>query len=148
MLFKNLIYTLIFCSLQMVQAQNTVNKEKEKYTKEELQSFIKIYKYTLDNPFEPLISMQKNASKISISEARLTEIMQAQATGYDPKLTEQENADMIRLKKFIEEDKKVYDKKLEQYILNQKLSLEKYQEIKKQYHKDSKFQEKVNKLAS
>jgi hypothetical protein len=131
----------------MVQAQNTVTKEKEKYTKEELQTFIKIYKYTLDNPFEPLVSMQKNISKISITEARLTEIMQAQSTGYDPKLTEKETNEMTRMKKFIEEDKKNYDKKLEQYIVTQKITVEKYFEIKKQYHKDSKFQEKVNKLA-
>ncbi|KOY85608.1 hypothetical protein AD998_05080 [bacterium 336/3] len=146
MLFKTIIYTVIFCGFQVLQAQNTT-KEKEKYTKEELQSFIKIYKYTLDNPFEPLVSMQKNASKISITEARLTEIMQAQSMGYDPKLTEKENGEMSRLKKFIEEDKMVYDKKLEQYIISQKLPLEKYQEIKKLYHKDSKFQEKVNKLS-
>jgi len=144
MLFKTILYTLIFFGLQMAHAQS---KEKDKYTKEELQAFIKIYKYTLDNPFEPLVSMQKNASKVSITEARLTEIMQAQATGYDPKLTEKENAEMLRLKQLIEEDKKNYDKKLEQYIISQKLSVEKYQEIKKQYHKDSKFQEKVNKLA-
>jgi len=145
MLFKSLFYSLVFLSYQSLFAQNT-NKEKEKYTKEELQSFIKIYKYTLDNPFEPMISMQRNASKINISEARLTEIMQAQATGYDAKLSEKENQEMTRLQKLIEEDKKVYDKKLEQYITTQKLPLEKYQEIKKCYHKDSKFQEKVNKL--
>jgi light-regulated signal transduction histidine kinase (bacteriophytochrome) len=121
-------------------------KEKEEYSKKELQTFLKIYKHTLDAPFDPVISMQKNTSKIKITEERLTQILQAQFAGNTVSLTDEEIIEMDKLKQMMELDKQAYNKALEEYIISQKMAPSKYEEIEKLYHSNTKFQKKVTKL--
>jgi hypothetical protein len=141
MKFKKLLPLLFFfiCASLLGQV-------KEKYSKKELQSFVKIYKHTLDAPFDIIKSMQKNAPKIAINEARFSEILQAQFAGNTPKLTEIENKEMAKLQHLMELDKQDYDAKLQQYILAQGMPYSKYKEIEKQYHQNPKFQKKINKM--
>ncbi|WP_310556139.1 hypothetical protein [Flavobacterium sp.] len=143
-----MIKTLIFQTIILLFSLNTISqvKEKEKYSKAELKTFIKIYKHTLDFPFNTIVSMQQNALKIKISEQRLTEILQSQFAGNTIKLTDDESKEMGKLQKLMETDKEVYDKELEKYIISQKILPSKYKEIEKVYHKNNKFQKKVNKL--
>jgi hypothetical protein len=143
-MIKQFIYIMILLiSSSSLMAQS---KEKEKYTPTALKTFLKIYKHTLDVPFDPIISMKNNAPKIKISHERLSEILGSELEGSTPELSDQETKEMNKLKKMIEADKLIYDKKLDLYITSQKMTLAQYEEIKKQYHKDNKFQNKVNKL--
>jgi hypothetical protein len=144
---KNVFSIILLITTFTLSAQIKMKeKEKEKFTKIELQTFLKVYKYTLDNPFNPLISMQKNSSKIKISEERLTEIMQAQFAGNEISLSEEENYEMSKLKKILEKDKETYDMQLERYIKNQNMKPAKYKEIENLYHNNTKFQDKINAL--
>ena len=122
--------------------------EKEKYTKKEQFAFLKIYKHTLDNPFDITTSMQKNVPKIKIEEARFSEILQAQFAGNEPTLTAAENKEMATLKALMELDKKEYDRELKKYAIAQGISYEKYLVIEKLYHENKKFQKKIDKLSN
>jgi hypothetical protein len=121
--------------------------EKEKYTKKEQFAFLKIYKHTLDNPFDITTSMQKNVPKIKIEEARFSEILQAQFAGNEPTLTAAENKEMAVLQNLMELDKKEYDSLLKKYAISQGISYEKYLAIEKLYHENKKFQKKIDKLS-
>jgi hypothetical protein len=145
---KLIIGLIVWFSFGITFGSLAQSKEKQKYSKEELEAFSKIYKHTLDFPFDQITSMQKNASKIKISEERLSEILQAQFAGNSPQLTKEEILEMEQLKKLMETDKQNYDKEIEQYIATQKITVSKYLEIKKLYNKDNKFQEKVNKMSN
>lgn len=122
--------------------------EKEKYTKKEQFAFLKIYKRTLDNPFDITTSMQKNVPKIKIEEARFSEILQAQFAGNEPTLTAAESKEMAVLQSLMELDKKEYDSLLKKYAVSQGISYEKYLVIEKLYHENKKFQKKIDKLSN
>lgn len=141
MKLKLLFLILLFSFPVIITAQ-----VKEKYTKTELTTFLKIYKHTLDHPFDITSSMQKNAKSIKIPEERLGEILQAQFAGNSLKLTEAENKEMTTLKKLMEVDQESYNKALEKYILDNKMTNNKYKEIVAEYYSSQKFQKKVNKL--
>ena len=119
---------------------------KEKYSKTELVTFLKIYKHTLDHPFDIALSMQKNATKIKLSEERLSEILQAQFAGNSIKLTDAENNEMSSLKKLMEIDEEKYNNELKKYIVDNKITYEKYKKIETLFNSNQKFQKKINKL--
>jgi hypothetical protein len=140
-----LISFLFFFSFDIVAQVKT--KEKEKYTQKEQKLFVKIYKHTLDFPFDIIASMQKNAPKINIKEERFSEILQAQFAGNEPNLSEPEIKEMTKLKALMESEKEEYDEEFKKYVTTQGLPFNKYQEMEKRYHDDTKFQSKVNKLS-
>jgi hypothetical protein len=121
--------------------------QKEKYTKKEQYAFLKIYKHTLDYPFDIATSMQKHAPEIKIEELRFAEILQAQFAGNEPKLTPAENKEMAALKTLIAADKEDYDIELKKYAIAQGIAYEKYIAIEKLYHDNKKFQKKIDKLS-
>ncbi len=128
-------------------SQEIRNKKEEKFSKMEMRSFLKIYKYKLDHPFEPLESAQKNASKIKIKQERLDEIFQSQFGNNNANVTKEEQKELDILKILIENDKKIFDENLESVIVENNLTLEKYKKIKFEYNNNDKFQRKVNKLS-
>ena len=119
---------------------------KEKYSKTELITFLKIYKHSLDHPFDIAVSMKMNASKIKISEERLGEILQAQFAGKSIKLTDAENKEMLSLKKLMEVDEEKHKSDFKKYIVDNKIAYEKYVEMETLFHSSQKFQNKINKL--
>lgn len=137
-----LFYMLFFTIL----TSNAIAQVKEKYSQKELQTFLKVYKHSIDKPFDIVKSMQNNASKINIPEARFSEILQAQFAGNTPSLTDIETKEMSKLKMMMEEDELVYTENLKKYTIAQGLIYSKYKEIEKQYNSDLKFQRKINKL--
>lgn len=137
------VWMLLLGGMTVAFAQKT---EKDKFTDKEIATFIKVYQYELNNPFEPLVVMQKNIQKTRITESRLTEIMQAQALGYNAKITDSEKSEMEKLQKILEQEKLLHDKKLEQFILKQEITVNKYKEIKNFYTKNKSFQERVNQM--
>lgn len=141
------LFAIVFITTFTLSAQIKVReKVKDNFTKIELQTFLKVYKYTLDHPFDPLVSMKKNSSRIRLSEQRLTEIMQSQFAGNELKLSEGENYEMSKLQKLVEKDKELYDKQIERYIKNQNMKPARYKEIEALYQENTKFQSKVNAL--
>lgn len=143
---KVTLLLLLFTSICF--AQDVKKKKEEKFTKSEMLSFLKVYKYKLDHPFEPLESAQKNTSKIKISQERLNEIFQSQFGNNDAKVTKEEQKELDVLKTLVESDKKIFDDNLEMVVIENKLTVEKYKQIKFEYNNNDKFQKKVNKLSS
>ena len=137
-----LFYLIFFFALSSLLTAQV----KEKYSKTELITFLKIYKYSLDHPFDLADSMKKNATKIKISEKRLTEILQAQFAGNFVKLTDAENNEMTSLKKLMEIDEEKYKSELKKYIIDNHIAYEKYKEIESLFNSNQKFQKKINKL--
>jgi outer membrane protein OmpA-like peptidoglycan-associated protein len=129
-------------------AQEVKKKKEEKFTKTEMLSFLKVYKYKLDHPFEPLESAQNNASKIKINQERLNEIFQSQFGNNDAKVTKEEQKELDVLKILVENDKKIFDENLQSVIIENNLTVEKYKKIKFEYNNNDKFQRKVNKLSN
>ncbi len=139
---KNITLLLLFI-LSFHNSLCQTTPKKQIYSKRELISFLKIYKHTLDNPFDPLVSLNNNYKKSKLTEERLTEIFQAEFAGNPVTLSESEKVELQKLKEMVEIDKKNYDNKLDNYISENNLTKKKYYEIKKKYHEDSSFQKKV-----
>jgi hypothetical protein len=140
---RTFLYLILL--LQFVSFAQKV-KSKEKFTKTEIISFLKVYQYKIDHPFEPLQSAQDNASKIKISQERLTEIFQNQFASIDAKITKNEQEQLDVLKTLVENDKKVFDENLKVVILQNSLTEEKYNQIKSEYNNNESFQRRANKL--
>ncbi len=138
-------FTLIFL---LFISFNTWSQKKEKFSSLELKTFLKIYKHTLDLPFDAATALQKSAKLSAIPEKRLSEILKAKFAGNKVELSDEEIGEMNTIKKNMQTDKDLYDNELDKYILKQKMTPKKYHEIENLYHANNKFQEKINKLSN
>ena len=116
------------------------------YKKEDLKSFIKAYSYILDNPFNPLLSAEKNSPKINISYDRLSEIFQNQFADNSDSISPTEKMELDKLKDLVTIDKEQYDSMVRAKMTSIKLSDSLFDRIKQDYNSSAKFQRKVNKL--
>ncbi len=136
---KNLItIAIFFCSVQFILAQN--------FKDEELIKFYYLYQDELSNPFDLPTFLPRCAAQSKISEQRMTEIMQAQATGYDPKLSENEKQEMQKIQKCLQIEKDKYDAEFVRKLKEKGLSPKRYEEIKKKFHSDTALQQKTYRL--
>lgn len=134
----------------MVSSTSLYSQEKRttevKYSTEEIETFLKIYKHKLDHPFEIAISMENASKKSAISEERMSEILQAQFAGNEIKLSEKEKNELEKIKALMEIDKAIYDKSLNEYISENKMNPLRYQEIETTFHNNVAFQNKLTSL--
>lgn len=122
------------------------NAKMPSYKKEDLKSFIRAYSYILDNPFNPLLSAEKNSPKIDISYDRLSEIFQNQFADNSDSISPAEKIELDKLKDLVARDKEVYDSMIRIKMTNVKISDSLFDRIKQDYNSSAKFQRKVNKL--
>lgn len=137
--FPSLI--LIFFSIYYLSAQKKVSKQ-------ELQRFTKVYKQVLDNPFDVAASMKKCVKQLNIPEEKMAKILQSYFTGEKIKLSDTEKKQLKQLKKLMELDKSVHDKKINKIIKDTEMGLSQYREIEKKYHQNNELQKKVNLLSA
>lgn len=136
---KKILLTITLCfSTLFLLAQN--------FKDEELIKFYHLYQYELSNPLDLPILMPRCVAKSKISEQRMTEIMQAQATGYDPKLSESEKQEMQKIQKCLQIEKDKYDAEFVKKIKEKGLTPKRYEEIKKKFHADTALQQKTYRL--
>ncbi|MFN3316730.1 MAG: hypothetical protein ACK40K_07945 [Raineya sp.] len=137
LLFGVLLFTLI-CSTKGVYAQSVKD--------EELIKFYHLYKYELDNPFDLVNILPQCVKKVNISEKRMEEIFQAQALGRDPKFSEVEKQEMVKLEALMKIEKEKYDAEFAKKIKEKGLTAKRYEEIKKKFHSDTALQQKTYRL--
>lgn len=136
---KKILITIALCfSTLFVLAQN--------FKDEELIKFYHLYQYELSNPFDLPTLIPRCVGKSKISEQRMTEIMQAQATGYNPKLSESEKQEMEKIQKCLQIEKDKYDAEFAKKIKEKGLSQKRYEEIKNKFVQDRALQQKTYQL--
>ncbi|GAB4126319.1 MAG: hypothetical protein OHK0045_18810 [Raineya sp.] len=118
----------------------------QNFSDKELLAFYRVYKYTLDKPFEPFSVMQKLLSQVNISEERMTEIIQAETLGKTIQLSEQEKKSMEELKKLMQKEKEKYDLQIDKMMQQEKLSAKRFEAIKIAYHQDASLRQKIDAL--
>ena len=112
------------------------------YSSDEVQTFITIYEYKLNHPFEIATSMQNSFKQTTISEERMTEILQAQFAGNEIKLSEKEKSELEKIKALMEVDKAKYDALLNTFILENKMKPNRFKEIEDALNNNIEFQNK------
>ncbi|MCS6795496.1 MAG: hypothetical protein NZ516_06025 [Raineya sp.] len=128
---------LFLCSFQIF-AQN--------FKDEELIKFYHLYQYELSNPFDLPALMPRCVAKSKISEQRMTEIMQAQFQGYNPKLSESEKQEMEKIQKCLQAEKEKYETEFAKKIKEKGLTQKRYEEIKQKFVQDRNLQQKTYQL--
>ncbi len=76
----------------------------------------------------------------------MTEIMQAQAIGYDPKLSEDEKLEMDKIQKCLQKEKDKYDADFLERTKKAGLTPKRYETIKQAFNRDRALQEKTYQL--
>lgn len=118
----------------------------QNFKDEELIKFYHLYQYELSKPFDLPTLMPPCVAQSKISEQRMTEIMQAQAIGYDPKLSEAEKLEMDKIQKCLQKEKEKYDAEFTKKIKEKGLTAKRYEEIKKKFNSDTALQQKTYRL--
>ncbi len=118
----------------------------QNFKDEELRKFYHLYQYELSNPFDLPNLMPPCVAKSKISEQRMTEIMQAQAIGYDPKLSEVEKLEMDKIQKCLQKEKDKYDAEFLERTKKAGLTPKRYETIKQAFNRDRTLQEKTYQL--
>jgi hypothetical protein len=118
----------------------------QNFKDEELIKFYHLYQYELSNPFDLPTLMPRCVAKSKISEQRMTEIMQAQAMGKNPKLTESEKQEMEKIQKCLQIEKDKYDAEFVKKIKEKGLTQKRYEEIKSKFVQDKTLQQKTYQL--
>ena len=131
----------------MMYATNFFSQEKqvidEAITASEVQTFIKIYEYKLNHPFEIAISMENASKKTTLSEERISEILQAQFAGNTIKLSEKEKTEFEKIQAFMATDKAKYDSYLNAFITENNMKPTRYKEIEDFFYNNKAFQNKI-----
>lgn len=143
--FKPLVLLLVLVNSTSLFAQekSTIN---QKFSSEELQTFMKIYEYKLNHPFDIVAAMQKSVKKTSISEKRISEILQAQFAGNEIKLSDFEKKELETINLLMEKEKVEHEKEINKFIAETKMDTSKYLEIREEFDNDKDFQAVVNNL--
>lgn len=118
----------------------------QNFKDEELRKFYHLYQYELSNPFDLPTLMPPCVVKSKITEQRMTEIMQAQAIGYDPKLSEIEKLEMDKIQKCLQKEKDKYDADFFERTKKAGLTPKRYETIKNAFVRDRNLQEKTYQL--
>ncbi|MBF02475.1 MAG: hypothetical protein CMP76_04180 [Flavobacterium sp.] len=147
-MLKKLHYTLLL----IVVLCSTVLYAQEKSTlttpisSDEVTTFIKVYEYKLNHPFDIATSLQKAVQQTTLSEERMTTLLTAQFNGNDIQLTTTEKEEFEKIKAIMEKDRMINQVALDSFITKNKMKLSRYEEIENYFHNNDSFQNKVAQL--
>ena len=119
------------------------DKKVEKFSQEEKEKFSFVYEYTFKNTFDGIKSAQKHLPSTKLSEARFGATLSAQFGGQKVTLTPEEQVEMDKLVKLVEQDKKVYDDQVNKIVVAQNLDPKKYLTMKEEHTKNRFFQNEI-----
>ncbi|WP_130735870.1 hypothetical protein [Flavobacterium sp. J27] len=130
----------------LLYASCVFSQEKNHFSQEEIQTFIKIYKHQLDHPFDIATSMEKALEKTTLSKERMTVILQAQFAGNEIVLTDAEKKELETIKAFMEKDNALHKANLNALVNANNMKTSRYHEIENYFHNNTDFQNKVAQL--
>ena len=139
-----------FLAIALLLSSFTFSQDKEainnKYSSEEIQIFIKLYEYKLNHPFELAVSMENSLKTTTISEERMTIILQTQFAENELKLSKKEKEELKKMKELMEIDKAKHDTHFNAFIIENKMKLSRYKEIEIFFYNNTHFQNRVSEL--
>lgn len=133
---KLLILVLFWQSFVWVQAQSA-------FTPKEMISFYELYEFELNHPFDLPKIMPVCLAQTKLSPQKMEEIMQAQALGKSPKISEEEKMELSKLQKLLAIEEKKHKEEFEKKLQTQQISPATYKAIKIRFAKDITFQKEV-----
>ena len=147
-MLKKLHYTLllivILCSSVLyAQEKSTLSSP---ISSDEIKTFMNIYEYKLNHPFDIANSLQKATQQTTISEERMATLLTAQFNGDDTQLTTSEKKEFEKIKTLMENDKMIHQVALDSFVTKNKMKPSRYEEIENYFHNNATFQNKVTQL--
>ncbi|MDX1902728.1 MAG: hypothetical protein SFU27_01115 [Thermonemataceae bacterium] len=136
---KLLILILFWQPFVWVQAQSA-------FTPKEMISFYELYEFELNHPFDLPQIMPICLAQTKVSPQRMEEIMRAQASGKNAKISEEEKVELTKLQELLAIEEKKYKEQFDTKLETHQLLPATYKAIKIRFAKDITFQKEVYNL--